>query len=80
MTRQVLPHYVRFGEMTWPRASPDDAEEIVWRLRYGTPTRSDLLYAADAMQAYQSLVWKTRDRREEIIRELRAAEESEVAP
>lgn len=46
--------YLHIGDMTWPH--PADPDEIQWRLRYGTPTRSDLLVAASFIEAYGALI------------------------
>jgi hypothetical protein len=47
--------YVRLPNgTTWP--NPVDPAEVEWRLRYGTPTRSDILVAASTMAAYRALV------------------------
>lgn len=56
--------YLHFEDMTWP--NPNDPSEIEWRLRYGTPTRSDLLLVASFMGAYRHLVGlpvRTRNKR-----------------
>lgn len=50
--------YVSFSEMCWPRAGGEALEEVQWRLRYGEPTKSDLMHAAQVMGAYRALVWK----------------------
>lgn len=47
--------YLHFDEMCWPR--PDDFAEIEWTLRYGTPSRSDILVAASYISAYKQLVY-----------------------
>lgn len=49
----------------WKR--PGDAlDEIGWRLRYGTPSTSDLLVAAETIAAYVALLAKSQKRRNEI--------------
>ena len=60
----VLP-----DDTTWP--NPHDPNEVQWRLRYGTPTRSDLLVAAEVMAAYRALVHATSHRRAEVVRHLK---------
>jgi hypothetical protein len=39
---------------TWP--DPSDPLEVEWKLRYGTPERSDLLWAASVIGAYKHLM------------------------
>lgn len=53
MTTAAQP-FLRVEGTTWP--NPSDPGEVEWRLRYGTPTREDLLVAASFMHAYQYLV------------------------
>ena len=36
---------------TWP--DPSDPREVEWKLRYGTPDRADLLWAAAVISAYK---------------------------
>lgn len=45
------------GEMTWPL--PVGPAE--WNLRYGQPTREDILHAASCMNALYALAAKPRD-------------------
>lgn len=46
--------YIRRDDGTvWP--NPDDPAEVQWRLRYGTPSKEDLLWAASAASAYREL-------------------------
>jgi hypothetical protein len=58
--------------MTWPIHEEGEDDSVQWRLRYGHPTREDILYAASVMSAYHSLVNSTRNKRDEVVRELRA--------
>ena len=39
---------------TWP--DPADPLEVEWKLRYGTPDRADLLWAAGVISAYKHLM------------------------
>lgn len=41
------------AETSWPMPGATDLE---WVLRYGTPTRQDLLGAADIIAAYRALI------------------------
>lgn len=45
--------------------------EIEWQLRYGNPSRGDLLSAASVLAAYGRLVDMPERRRREILPELR---------
>ena len=38
---------------TWPR--PDDPSEVGYALRYGEPTRKQMMWAASVISAYQGL-------------------------
>ena len=64
--KAISPRYTRVGaEMTWPQ--PGEAlGEVQWRLRYGTPTREDLLCAAGVMSAYHALVATTQFNRNKV--------------
>ena len=70
---------VRLGDgTTWPTALPlnrdDDANSLEWTLRYGNPTRIDLLHAASVVSAYVALVHeKPQRRRNEIVSKIREA-------
>ena len=65
--------YVVFDDMTWPRihGGIDDLERA---LRYGEPTRADLLTAASVLAAYTALVEKTVADRRRVVAMLRRAE------
>lgn len=60
------------GILVWP--NPADPNEVEHRLRYGKPTRSDLLVAASQMAAYRYMVMELSQRvRNQRVSELRAA-------
>lgn len=42
--------WMHVEDMAWP--APDDLGELEWRLRYGKPSRVDLLTAAGVISAY----------------------------
>lgn len=45
------------AETAWPMPPADDAErDVEWLLRYGAPTRSDMLAAAEVFSAYLALI------------------------
>jgi hypothetical protein len=50
----MVNSYIRRDDGTvWP--DPDDPGEVSWRLRYGTPSKEDLLWAASVVSAYREL-------------------------
>lgn len=49
-------------DTVWPNPLTEQAAEVEWQLRYGTPTRQDLLRAASEMAAYRALVARGRGR------------------
>lgn len=59
------------GETTWP--DPTDPNEVEWRLRHGHATRADTMVAASGLAAYRELVMATQARRNDVIRQIRAA-------
>jgi len=67
---KVTKRSVHFDEMTWPRALEDDNDSVQWRLRYGIPTKEDLLFAASVMAAYTALVYKKQKDRNAICKVL----------
>jgi hypothetical protein len=59
--------YVRFDGMVW--SVPSDAmSDLNWKLRYGTPTKRDLLAAAGVLSDYAALIARTRDERQVIVK------------
>lgn len=64
--------WVNFDGMAWnvPDATQGDLE---WRLRYGTPTKPDLLRAASILAAYEELVTCNRRKRDYVVRNIREA-------
>jgi hypothetical protein len=47
--------------------------ELGWKLRYGSPTRTDLYAAAEALSAYRQMVNDPEKKRRIVIRNLRQA-------
>ena len=64
---------VRFGEMNWPLPGTHKDPSLEWTLRYGTPSRSDLLVAASIIGAYEELIDCPETKRRYVVRELRKA-------
>jgi hypothetical protein len=60
--------------MTWPRVG-ESAGEIQHVLRYGKPTREQLLLAAGIISAYQTLAYKSQRDRNYICKQLKEAED-----
>lgn len=58
MTRASGADDPALAETSWPfpDVPTDDRDSIEWRLRYGHPSRADLLAAADILAAYGALV------------------------
>ena len=68
---------------SWPRPALESDEEygIGHKLRYGTPTESDLLVAASVIDAYGYLIMaSTREKRDLVCREIRAVAQKDVTP
>lgn len=63
--------YVRVEGTTWPH--PDDPNSVEWVLRYGNPSREDLLRAASFIHAYRHLISMTQRERNHRIQTLRLA-------
>ena len=71
ITDQRAEPYVRVEGTTWP--NPNDPREVEWRLRYGTPTREDLLLAASFIHAYRYLFLTTTAMRNHRITTIKEA-------
>src|SRR5581483_1114626 len=72
--RRINAASVNFDDGTnWPRVELALAE-LNHLLRYGEPTRSDLLAAASVLGAYDALVHSTQRRRNEVCAALQAVE------
>lgn len=75
----VGPTTAHFDGMCWPR--PCDAlDEVQHRLRYGTPSRSDLLVAAEVIAAYDALVNAPERKRRDVVRAIRLTIGAAVGP
>lgn len=68
----IGPSSAHFGGMSWPRPC-EEFDEVNWRLRYGTPSRSDLYLAASVLSAYRELIVATEKHRRMVVRTLRAS-------
>lgn len=68
-------NYVRIDDMTWPIHVSDGigVNGVEWRIRYMTHllTKSDLLFAASVMAAYQQMVQDPTIKRNKIVKALR---------
>ena len=63
--------FLRIEDTTWP--SPLDPNETQWRLRYGQPSKEDLLFAASVMSAYGYLFEMTQRDRNRRIDQIKSA-------
>lgn len=69
---KALRAWVRLDNATiWPH--PADPMEVEWRLRYGSPSRRDLLLAASYIHAYGRLVGLSARDRNRVATALRNA-------
>ena len=66
MNSKRYGNFVRFDEMTWPLI-PTDLE---WVLRYGVPTKENLLMAASILNAYRASLHLSQKRRNQIFNRL----------
>lgn len=69
-----MGNFARFGGMTWPMPLEDDDDSVQWRLRYGKPSREDILVAAAYMEAYGALVYSTQKKRNTVCKRLKEQE------
>ena len=65
-----------FDGMGWPRDC-DFLDEVNHRLRYGEPSKSDLLVAADVMSAYRALITDPSRKRAMVVRVLKSVARAE---
>lgn len=56
--------------MTWPLPETDE-NSVEWKLRYGEPTKGELLFAASVLNAYRALVLTTDKQRKEVVKTLK---------
>ena len=62
--------YRDFNGMSWP-CPCDRMDALEYTLRYGEPTKSDLLLAASVLSAYRQMVRDPVKKRQKVIAELR---------
>lgn len=68
--------FLVFEGMTWP--NPTDPADVQWRLRYGQPSKADLLVAASFMHAYAHLIDLPQRERNQRVNQIRASVTSPV--
>lgn len=68
---RTSPTFLSFDGMAWP--NPEDPRSVEWRLRYGEPTREDLMVAASFIGAYKQLVEDSVARRNAKVAGIRRA-------
>lgn len=71
MAKTAGPNIVLDNGTSWP--NPDKLYGVEWTLRYGTPSKEELLIAASTLVAYRALVNSNAAAREEYVREMRSA-------
>lgn len=62
--------YLLFDDMCWPTAGAA-CGDLEWTLRYGEPTRQQLLCAASVLAAYRQMVYDSREKRQRVIHMLK---------
>ena len=77
MKSTTEPTFLHFDGMSWP--NPNDPAEVEWTLRYGTPTRAQLLVAASFIGAYKQLVDDSQRIRNQKISRLRQVQIQEAS-
>lgn len=68
-TLKIADHIDPTDFMAWP--NPLDPDEVEWKLRYSTPTKSELMHASSVLAAYRALIFlpsRTREKRISAIR------------
>jgi len=68
--KRVGKYYASFDDMCWPIPC-NELSGLEWRLRYSTPTKSDLLVAASVVSAYQGLIEKPGKFRDQVIKKIK---------
>jgi hypothetical protein len=71
----MTKNYLAFDGMCWP--NPDDPDEKEWRLRHGTPTEADRMWAASVIGAYRQLIEDSGKVRDSKVRRIRTARDAE---
>ena len=73
---EVWGRYARIDDqMTWPMPDFSDAtgNSLEWTLRYGTPTKEQLLTVASYLSAYSHMVGLTQKKRNHICTAIKVA-------
>lgn len=65
--------FVSFEGMTWELPG-EYMSEVEYALRWGTPTKQQLLYAASVIAAYRQMIADPEPKRRKVIRALRSAQ------
>jgi hypothetical protein len=65
--------YATFDGMVW-NLPGEYMSDVEWALRYGQPTKQQLLYAAGVIEAYRQMVADPEEKRRKVIRALRSAQ------
>lgn len=74
--KRVGNHVTLDNDTVWPLVEKDENGGLEWRLRYGNPSREDILEAAGIVAAYDYLINAlTHKQQREILRQLKKAEQ-----
>lgn len=66
--------FTHFDEMCFPQPG-EELSQIEWTLRYGTPSKNQLMVAASVISAYSGLVLrKTQKQRNYVCKKLASGE------
>jgi hypothetical protein len=66
--------YARFGQMTWPHWR-EEWDEVMHRVRYGEPSKTDLYAVLAVAESYFALIAKPAPMRDAIVARVREAVE-----
>jgi hypothetical protein len=75
--KRVGNNVILDNDTVWPLVEKDDEKGgLEWRLRYGNPSREDMLKAASIVSAYDNLInFFTQKRQREILGQLKRVEQ-----
>ena len=72
---KITGRYGHFDNATWPLPfETSEDQNLEWTLRYGRPSKEDMLAAAGYISAYRRLYYKTKKDRDEVYRNFKYLE------
>ena len=71
--------FASFDGMTWELPG-EYMSDVEYALRWGTPTKQQLLYAAGVISAYRQMIIDPETKRRKVIQALRSAQRTGAAP